>query len=248
MQVTAAMLRALGASNADTWASVLAPVCQRYAITTRVRLAAFLANVLHETSGFLALVENLNYSPDGLLRTWPTHFTSADAYRLGRTDDHAADQKGIADLAYGGRLGNGPVGSGDGWLYRGRGLIQLTGKANYERFAKTTGLALGDLPALLQLPAGAAESAGLYWSATRCNDPADRGDIAEVRRLVQGGTGGLEDVRRRYEAALAALPVEDAPAPAAAEPGQPAPPPAPIPPPAPKRGLGALLSLFRKAA
>jgi putative chitinase len=95
---------------------------------------------------------------------------------------------------------------GDGWRFRGRGLMQLTGRANYERFARLTGATLDDaFLASLTTPLGAAESAAHFWAAAGCNDAADAGDIARVRRIVNGGTVGLADVQDRYRDALAAI-------------------------------------------
>lgn len=245
MQVTPDLLRALGVRDAAAveWAGHIDAACQRHAINTRLRIAAFLANVLEETGNLTRTVESLDYTPERLIAVWPGHFGPSNAYQLGRTADHPADQKGIAEVAYGNRLGNGPAGSGDGWLYRGRGLIQLTGRSNYSAFASKIGVPLADLPTLLQLPAGAAESAAAFWESAVCNVLADRGDIEGVRRTVNGGTNGLETVKAIYAKALGAIPE-------AAEP-----PPAPTPPPAsqpaPRPSLWALaLGLFttRKGA
>jgi putative chitinase len=251
MQVTSVVLRALGvrADLADAWASPIATACARHGIDTRLRLAAFLANVLHETGHLTSVVESLNYTPERLMQVWPTHFGQENAYRLGRTAEHVADQHMIAELAYGGRLGNGAPGTGDGYLYRGRGLIQLTGRANYQAFANKTGIPLSDLPALLQMPAGAAESAATYWEVTVCNIVADRGDIAGVRKLINGGLTGLDEVRAIYAKALAALPEQAASCPATPAPAQ-APAPAQTAPAAPWWAalLAALLALFRRPA
>jgi putative chitinase len=244
MQVTPDILRALGvrADLADTWAVPISTACARHAINTQRRVAAFLATVLHETGGLTGTVENLNYTPERLMQVWPSHFGPSNAYRLGRTADHPADQEMIADLAYGGRLGNGAPGTGDGWTYRGRGLIQLTGKANYQAFATKIGVPVTDLPTLLQMPSGAAESAAAYWEGALCNVLADRGDVAGVRRAVNGGEIGLEDVQARYAAALKVLPSDSAPLPA-----PPAAPAAPAAPPAKPGLLAGFLALFHRS-
>ena len=193
--ITAELLTKLGVHDAATWSEVLEHSCARNAITSRLRVAAFLARTLQETIRYARLVESFDYTPERLLQVFPAHFTPENAQRLGRTAAHPADQHAIAEAAYGGRLGNGPAGSGDGWLYRGRGLIQLTGKANYQAFATKIGVPLTELPALLQLPGGAADSAAAYWTAAGCNEAADRGDIDAVVRLVNGGTNGLADTK-----------------------------------------------------
>lgn len=203
--LTPELLHRLGGHDPDLWAPCLARACGINDIRTPRRLAAFLANTLVESGNLGSLVENLNYTPKALLLQWPRHFTPESAQRLGRTASHPADQRNIAEAAYGGRMGNAPSGSGDGWLYRGRGLIQLTGKVSYQRFAKSAGMALADLPRHLETHEGAADSAAKHWTESGCNVPADAGDIAGCRRIVNGGEIGLPAVRDRYAAACAAL-------------------------------------------
>jgi putative chitinase len=196
--ITPRLLHQLGAGDPETWSPIIAAACSAHGIDTPRRIAAFLANVMAETSGMGQLVESLNYSPDGLLRTWPNRFTTANAFALGRTANKPADQRGIAEIAYGGRLGNGPPGSGDGWKFRGRGLIQLTGRDNYARFARRIGANVDTLPENLSERNAAAESAAHFWEVAECNEDADRGDIDSVRFTVNGGTMGLEKVRAIY--------------------------------------------------
>lgn len=201
----AALLRRLGVRDAEGWAAAMMPACAAYGIASRPRLAHFLATVLHESGDLTRLTENLNYSAEGLMRTWPSRFPPEDARRWGRTADHPADERAIAERAYGGRIGNRVEGSGDGHLFRGRGLIQLTGRANYEAAAKALGVALRDLPAWLETREGAARSAAWWWRTNGCNDLAEAGDIVALRRRVNGGLLGLEDVRRRFARILAAM-------------------------------------------
>nr|WP_314074413.1 hypothetical protein [uncultured Roseococcus sp.] len=227
---TAALLRTLGWDAPETWAAVLAPACARYGITTRLRLAAKLANVGHETNGGRVLVENLNYTPEALLLNFgqnprsdglPPRITRDQAIALGRIDAknaslypgvplHAANHQGIANQIYGGEWGRRNLGNtepGDGWRFRGRGLMQTTGRANYQRAADAAGRPLEDAYlASLGTPPGAAESAAFFWVWAGCNAPADAGDIERVRRIVNGGQIGIDGVRTRYRAALAAIP------------------------------------------
>ena len=196
----------MGVVDAVGWSPLLTAACVANSITTRLRLAAFLPNVTVESANLSTLVENLNYSADALVNRWPSHFTDDEADLYGRTDEHPADQRQIAEHAYGGRMGNGPVGSGDGWLYRGRGCIQLTGKANYMALAKVAGIPLEQLPALLETRAGAANSAAAFWRGAGCNALADGGDIVRVGRAVNGGTIGLLAVQALYAKALALIP------------------------------------------
>lgn len=203
--LTPAFLHRLGAHDADLWAPCLSRACGAHGIDTPQRLAAFLANIMVETGNLGSIVESLNYRPEALLAQWPRRFTPESAQRLGRTASHPADQRNIAEAAYGGRMGNGEPGSGDGWLYRGRGLIQLTGKSSYERFAKSIGMPLADLPAYLETRQGAADSAASYWTTSGCNAPADSRDLTRCRRIVNGGEIGLPAVRQHYAAVSTAL-------------------------------------------
>ena len=203
--ITPALLARLGGRNPNEWAPALSAACTAHDIATPLRVAAFLPNVMNETGDFTVLSENLNYTPASLLAQWPSHFTSATAQRYGRTAQHPANQEAIANLAYGGRGGN--TKPGDGWLFRGSGGMQTTFRANYVSLAKAIGWTkpVEDLPEYLQTIEGACVSAAVFWQQARCNAPADRGDIATVRKIVNGGTIGLVPVKARYAAARAAL-------------------------------------------
>lgn len=198
-----AILRAAGFQRPDAWADAIAGPARRYGIHAGRRAAAFAATIAHESGGGERLVESLNYSPAGLRATWPARFSEADAERMGRMGDRPADQRAIAERAYGGRLGNAPEGHGDGWLYRGRGLIQITGRDAYSIAADATGLPLVASPDLAMDPENAAEIAAWVWGPWKgCNPLADAGDVEGWRRRINGGVIGIEDVRRRYAAAL----------------------------------------------
>lgn len=199
------VLTALGWADAADWSAALVPACARHDITTPQRLAAFLANVGHETGGGRRLVEGLDYSVPRLYAL----FSAARAVLAAphaRTPDKPADQRALANALYGGEWGRRNLGNtlpDDGWRFRGRGLMQLTGRANYERFARTLGVPLDDaLLARLETKAGAAESAAHFWAVAGCNALSDAGDIAAVRKRVNGGTIGLDDVQARYRMAL----------------------------------------------
>ena len=204
-RVDAALLARLGVADAKHWVDPLDGACRAFAITTHPRLAHFLATVLHESGDLTRLVENLNYSAEGLMRTWPHRFEPDEARRWGRTPDHPADERAIAERAYGGRMGNGPAGSGDGYRFRGRGLIQVTGRENYRAASAALGVPLSDLPAWMETRDGAARGAAWWWAAHGCNALADDGDIVALRRRVNGGVLGLDDVRARFARVLAAL-------------------------------------------
>lgn len=161
-------------------------------LTTPLRRAHFMAQLAHETGGFKRLVENLNYSAEALQRTWPSRFDAAMAKAYARQPER------IANRVYGGRLGNGPEASGDGWRYRGRGFIQLTGRDNYARYSH---LVFGD-DRLVRDPSQAAEPAVAmrialaYWDANGLNTLADKDDLEGITRRINGGLIGLADRRR----------------------------------------------------
>lgn len=196
---TTEVLRALGWTDPAAWSVHLIRSCRAHGITTKLRLACFLANIGNETNGGRLLVENLNYSAPRLMAVWPSRFpTLADA------QPYANNPEALANKVYAGRGGNDLP--GDGWRFRGRGCMQLTFRSNYQRFADQVGVPLDDaLLSSLEQPAGAAESAAHFWAVARCNAPADKGDIAAVRRIVNGGEIGLPEVRDRYTKALSAL-------------------------------------------
>ncbi len=204
------VLTALDARDPGQWADELHAPCAAYGITTRLRAAAFLATIVHETRGLSVLVESLDYAPARLMEVWPARFDGALARQLGRTAGQAADQRAIAERAYGGRMGNGPEGSGDGWRFRGRGLIQITGRTNYENAARALQVPLGELPDWMQTRHGAAVSAAWWWAANGCNELADAGAVGPWRLRVNGGLNGLGQVSALYDRSLAAMQAEAA--------------------------------------
>jgi len=201
--ITARLMQALNWAPPTEWAAVLDDACTRHGIITSKRIAMFLANTGHESNGGRALRENLNYRPAALVAQWPKYFTPEYAEEVGRTADHPADQKAIAEAAYGGRMGN--KNPGDGWRFIGRGLMQTTGRYNYERLADAMGILVADLPSWIETPEGAAESAAFFWVTNGCNELADEGAVTECRKRINGGTNGLDDVRQRYITALGLL-------------------------------------------
>jgi len=168
-------------------------------IDTTARLAAFIAQVGHESGNFARIEENLNYSTEGLLATFKSRFTPETALQYARNPEK------IANYVYGNRLGNGSEASGDGWKYRGRGLIQITGKSNYYECGKGLSVDLVSDPTLLLNPEFACRSAGWYWNRTNLNLIADRGDIKEITKKINGGYIGLQDRVDRYNLALNSL-------------------------------------------
>lgn len=169
-----------------------------YGIDTPARVAAFLAQVAHESADFTRVTENLNYSAFGLASTWPSRFRLPN----GQPNElaHALHRNpiAIANHVYANRMGNGDVASEDGWRYRGRGLKQLTGRANYAACGEGIGLDLIGHPELLEEPDAAVESACWYWREHGLNALADAGDFEGVTRRINGGLighGTLDDDR-----------------------------------------------------
>lgn len=155
-------------------------------------LAHFLGQLRHESGGFAKLAESLNYSVDGLLKTFGRHrISEADCQRLGRTPTRKADQIGIANLIYGGEWGRANLGNtqaGDGWAFRGSGLIQTTGRANFRAvgYERTPDALRTDI-------AAAAEAAAGFFISHGCVAPARADDVASVTRKINGGTLGLAE-------------------------------------------------------
>lgn len=186
-------------ATAARWEEPLRAACLRYEIETPLRLAAFFAQVGHESASLGRTVENLNYSAQGLLATWPSRFTRESAELLARKPEQ------IANRVYGGRLGNGPELTGDGWRYRGRGLIQVTGRANYAGIRDTLkerfGTQVPDFeynPQLLESPQWAAMSAAAYWEDHDLNSLADAGEFRKITTRINGGQNGAADRNARY--------------------------------------------------
>lgn len=170
--------------------------------TTVEHVSMWIAQVGHESAGLTRLVESLNYSPDGLIATWPSRYTPTLAREHGRVGDKPADQRAIANHVYGGRLGNRP-GTDDGYTYRGRGILQVTGRANYRECGQAIGADLEQDPTQLELRSTGAASTAWYWRKHKLTGYG--GDVLSVTRKINGGTNGLDDRKRRYDKAIAVL-------------------------------------------
>ena len=186
--------------HADHWYEALCQILPDYDIHTVPRVAAFLAQTAHESGGYRAIKENLNYKAESLMKVWPKYFPNIDIAR-----QYAHNQEKIANRAYGGRMGNGPEESGDGWRYCGRGLIQLTGKSNYERYAESLEISVEEASEHLTTFEGCVQSAAWFWEANNLNQWADKGDILTLTKRINGGTIGLEDRIKHYNHALHVL-------------------------------------------
>jgi putative chitinase len=211
------------ADNISEWYAAIIELLPQYEIDTPQRVAGFIAQCAHESGGFTILEENLNYSEKGLHAIFPKYFRerSAEAY--------ARKPEAIANVVYANRMGNGSEKSGDGWKFRGRGVIQLTGFNNYSSFGKDIGKDVDQVIKYLGTKKGSLHSACWYWNSRNINATADAGDIVKMTKLINGGTIGLEDREKHYHHALeilgvkkeAAKPAPKAASPAPAKPAEP---------------------------
>lgn len=181
------------ATIADKWVDALNATCDKFEINTPERIAGFLSQIGHESGGLKFVVENLNYRADVLLLFWPKRFT------LELAQASAMKPEKIANIAYCNKNGNGDEASGEGWKYRGRGLIQLTGKDNYTAFGNSCGVDAVSNPEIVESPDAAALSAGWFWSTHRLNALADAKDVVGMTKRINGGTNGLDDRQMRYQ-------------------------------------------------
>jgi len=205
-------------SVAEKWLPYVQKALNRFDITSEKQVAAWIAQTAHESGGYVTLAENLNYSDVGLAGTWPNRFAEIDP----STKKPKKDAKGfnipnrfakalhrnpeaIANVVYGGRLGNGPIESGDGWKHRGMGLKQLTGKENHKRCGDALGIDFISNPEKLLEPEYASLSAAWFWVDKKCGPLADADDFVGLTKRINGGTIGLQDREKRYKAVLASL-------------------------------------------
>lgn len=204
MELTKEQLKQLLPKNpyVDHWHHALEQLLPDYEINTPQRIAAFIAQCSHESAGFTALKENLNYKAETLSRIWPKYFPPEIAKAYASMPNK---QEAIANRAYANRMGNGDEHSGDGWKFCGRGLIQLTGRSNYQAFADSLEMNIEELPEYLGTFEGAAQSACWFWESNNLNQWADKGDILTLTKRINGGTLGLEDRVKHYEHALHVL-------------------------------------------
>lgn len=193
-------------ADAEYWALALQPALERYRINTPRRIAAFLAQTGHESAGFQRLEENLVYrTPARLMAVWPRRFPD-----VATAQPFVGDAERLANCVYANRMGNGDAASGDGYRFRGRGLIQLTGRSNYAQAGEALGLDLLAQPELLMSREAAALSAAWFWDCRGLNALADDEtgdddveDFAEITRRINGGVVGLKERLEAYRQLLA---------------------------------------------
>ncbi|UPY96277.1 glycoside hydrolase family 19 protein [Pectobacterium sp. 21LCBS03] len=186
---------------ASRWHPHLIAAFDEFNIKTATEQAMFIAQVGHESGGFSRIVESLNYTPSALVATFGRRVTQYQADMLGRTAKHAANQEAIANLVYADRLGNKV--RGDGWKYRGRGLIQVTGLDNYRACGTGLKMDLVTSPELLEQDSNAMRSAAWFWYVNRCGQYGS--DVSRVTRIINGGSNGIDDRRKRFELARKVL-------------------------------------------
>ena len=208
MPVTQPQLaRIMPNADAGLWLAPLNAAMAERAIASPQRAAAFLAQIAHESGQLRRIEEKLSYSAKRLREVWPHRFPT-DAV----ANEYAGNPQKLANRVYAGRLGNGNETSGDGWRFRGRGLIQLTGRSNYASCKAAIGLDLTATPDLLLQPVPAARSAAWFWQSRGLNELADQQpgddddqDFIRITRLINGGTVGLQDRLAYWSKARAAL-------------------------------------------
>lgn len=200
--LTAAALRHLMPRCPDpaAWAATLHAAATEWTIATPGRLAAWLANIAAETGELRHLEENLAYRAERLMAVWPRRFPTMDE---ALPFDRQAER--IANRVYAARMGNGDESSGDGWRYRGRGCLMLTGRAAYAAAGAALGLPLKDNPDLLLQPVPAARAAGWYWWQRGLRQFIDHDDFDGLCRAINGGGHGLDARRAYYRTALETL-------------------------------------------
>jgi len=189
------------AQDPESWATAMNGVFPTYDINTPERVAAFLAQCGHESGGWTIFEENLNYSAQGLCSIFKKYFPT-----LEEAQHYAKKPEMIANKIYANRMGNGAPESGDGYRFRGRGPIQLTGRANYTSFAKEM---FDDWENVIENPDWvtadrdfALMSAIWFWNKNKLNVQADSGDIKLMTKKINGGYIGLEDRIKHYNEAM----------------------------------------------
>lgn len=195
-QALTAVAPHMTAEDRAAWGAVLPAPLQRADIVTPARLAAFLGQCAMESAGFRALEENLNYSAARLCQVWPARFPDQAT-----AEACAMQPERLANLVYAGRMGNGDAASGDGWRFRGRGLIQITGRETYQRFADAIGLDLDAAVAHVATRQGAADSAAWFWTTRGLNAFADAGMLEKITIAINGGSQGEAERLRLIGAA-----------------------------------------------
>jgi putative chitinase len=202
MQVTLELLQHMCPKTKQSvlagYVEPLNTVAEYYEMTANpARLAGFLAQTGHESGGFTAIKENLNYSAKGLMGIFKKYFPTEELAK-----QYERKPEKIANRVYGNRMGNGDEASGDGYKFCGRGLIQLTGRNNYTKLAQDLGISLDETILYLETPNGAVSSAGWFWDNNNLNQYCDSGDFVTLTKRINGGTIGLADRQHHFDEAM----------------------------------------------
>ena len=182
------------------WVDPLNETFERFGIVTHNQQAMFIGQCSHECGNFKLLEENLNYKAATLMKLWPRRFPT-----LEKANEYSGNPKKIANSVYSSRMGNRDENSGDGFRFRGRGIIQLTGHSSYFHCGKALGVDFVANPDLVSSPKYAALSGGWFWSTHNLNSPADALDYVKVTKIINGGQIGLDDRIKHVQQALAVL-------------------------------------------
>jgi putative chitinase len=173
---------------------------EKFDISTTARQSMFIAQIGHESANFTAVRENLNYSAQGLRRIFGKYFPT-DAL----ANTYARQPEKIANRVYANRMSNGPESSGDGWKFRGRGTLQVTGRYGYTNFAKDFGMSIDDAIVYLETSEGAVMSAGWFWEKNNLNSFADQTRFTDMTKRINGGTNGLAHRKELWNIARSIL-------------------------------------------
>jgi putative chitinase len=182
------------------WVSALNDTFAKFNIVSVRQQAAFIGQCAHECGNFRTLEENLNYKAVTLMKLWPKRFPTQEI-----ANSYEKNPKKIANMVYSSRMGNRDEASGDGYRFRGRGCIQLTGHSNYFHASKACGVDFVMEPDLVATPQYAAMTAGWFWSTHNCNALAEAQDWIGLTKKINGGTIGLDDRIKRTDQAVAVL-------------------------------------------
>jgi putative chitinase len=183
------------------WYEAMLDILPLWEVDTPERVAMFLAQCGHESGGFRVLSENLNYSAKALDSIFPKYFK-----RAGRdANEYHRQPEKIANVIYAGRMDNGNTNSGDGWRFRGGGILQLTGRYNYTKFAEAVEMPVEEAVDYVRTKEGALDSACWFWDTNNLNKYCDNMDIVGATKRINGGTIGLEDRKKHYVHALDVL-------------------------------------------
>ena len=190
-----------GNSEWEEWYEAMCEILPLWDINTIPRVAGFIAQCGHESRNFNVLTENLNYSAKALNTFFPKYFK-----RAGRdANEYHRQPEKIANVIYANRMDNGDTDSGDGWRFRGGGILQLTGRYNYTEFGEDVEMSAEEAVDYVRTKKGALDSACWFWDENNINKHCDNMDILKMTKRINGGTIGLEDRKKHYMHALDVL-------------------------------------------